>query len=64
MPQAAPPATPLPHPATVPLATAAAAFVMQGDALYLDCAAQGPRLRSVHAAGLAAFEAVRGELVH
>ena len=58
MPQATTPATPLPHPATVPLATAASAFVMQGDALYLDCAAQGPRLRSAHAAGLAAFEAV------
>ncbi|GGA87607.1 selenocysteine lyase [Arenimonas soli] len=58
MAHAATPAAPLPHTATVPLARAADAFVMQGDALYLDCAAQGPRLRSAHAAGLAAFEAV------
>ena len=58
MAHAATPATPLPDTATVPLARAADAFVMQGDALYLDCAAQGPRLRAAHAAGLAAFEAV------
>lgn len=51
------PATPLPCPATVPLASAADAFVLQGDVLYLDSAAQGPRLRSVHAAALAALEA-------
>ncbi|MAL03500.1 MAG: selenocysteine lyase [Arenimonas sp.] len=57
MAHAATPATPLPDTATVPLSRAADAFVMQGDALYLDCAAQGPRLRSAHAAGLAAFEA-------
>lgn len=44
--------------APVPLESAAAAFLPNGDALYLDCAAQGPRLQSVHAAGLAAFEAV------
>jgi selenocysteine lyase/cysteine desulfurase len=39
------------------LANAASAFMPTGDMLYLDCAAQSPRLRAAHAAGLAAFEA-------
>src|SRR5690606_17350198 len=36
---------------------AAAAFLPFDGTLYLDCAARAPRLRSVHAAGLAALEA-------
>lgn len=39
------------------LADAAGKFVDAGDALPLDCAAQGPRLRSVLEAGQAALEA-------
>ena len=35
---------------------AAAAFLPFDGTLYLDCAARAPRLRSVHAAGLAALE--------
>jgi len=38
-------------------AAAAAAFLPFDGILYLDCAAHAPRLRSVHAAGLAALEA-------
>lgn len=57
MPRAPTPATPLPGSAPVPLDSAADAFLAHGDVLYLDCAAQGPRLQTVHAAGLAAFEA-------
>ena len=52
------PVTPLPAAATASLHSAAAAFVPHGDVLYLDCAAQSPRLHAVHAAGLAAFDAV------
>ncbi len=58
MPCAGTPATPLPVSAPVPLDSAAAAFLPHGDVLYLDCAAQGPLLHAVHAAGLAALEAV------
>lgn len=58
MTSATPSVSPLPGTSAVPLSSAADAFVMQGDAVYLDCAAQGPRLRAAHAAGLAAFEAV------
>ncbi len=58
MPHSGTPATPLHKSAPVPLDAAAAAFLPHGDVLYLDCAAQGPRLQAVHAAGLAAFEAV------
>lgn len=49
-------ATPLPTPAPVSLGKAAAACMPHGDVLYLDCAAQGPRLHAVHAAGLAALD--------
>ncbi|WP_374603173.1 aminotransferase class V-fold PLP-dependent enzyme [Arenimonas sp.] len=47
----------LPDPVTVPMDQAPDAFVLEGDALYLDCAAQGPRLRSAHAAAMAAMDA-------
>jgi len=57
MSRAATPANPHPAPAPAPLDAAATAFVPHGDVLYLDCAAQGPRLQAVHAAGLAAYEA-------
>src|SRR3546814_9690449 len=43
--------------AVFPPENAASAFMPFGDALYLDCAARTPMLRSVHAAGLAALEA-------
>ncbi|MBW8367580.1 MAG: aminotransferase class V-fold PLP-dependent enzyme, partial [Arenimonas sp.] len=39
------------------LARAAEAFMPTGDIVYLNCAAQAPRLRTVHAAGAAALEA-------
>ena len=54
-----PPRAPTVAPATavVDLATAASAFMPSGDVLYLDCAAQSPRLRAAHAAGLAALGA-------
>lgn len=39
------------------LARAAEAFMPAGDIVYLNCAAQAPRLRTVHAAGVAALEA-------
>src|SRR3546814_17034495 len=43
--------------AVFPPENAASAFMPFGDALYLDCAARTPMLRSVHAAGLAALAA-------
>ena len=43
--------------APLTLEDAAAAFLPFDGTLYLDCAARAPRLRSVHAAGLAALEA-------
>lgn len=52
------PTAPLPVMAPVAMDRASEAFVLQNDALYLDCAAQGPLLRCVHAAGLAAIEAL------
>ncbi len=58
MPRAGTPPTPPAAPTPVPLDAAAAAFLPHGEVLYLDCAAQGPRLHAVHAAGLAAYEAV------
>lgn len=57
MPRAGTPTPPLHASAPWPLDAAAAAFVPHGDVLYLDSAAQCPRLQTVHAAGLAAFEA-------
>ncbi|MDN5780651.1 MAG: aminotransferase class V-fold PLP-dependent enzyme [Luteimonas sp.] len=39
------------------LAAALAAFMPFDDALYLDCAARAPRLRTAHAAGHAALDA-------
>ncbi len=51
------PTTPPSAPSPETLGAAVAAFMPHGDVLYLDCAAQGPRLHAVHAAGLAAFEA-------
>ena len=41
----------------VDLATAASAFMPSGDVLYLDCAAQSPRLRAAQAVGMAALDA-------
>ena len=43
-----------PH-APLPIATAIDAFVVADGQLYLDCAAHGPPLRSVHAAATAAL---------
>src|SRR5690606_2028169 len=48
----------MPHmPAPLVQQDAVAAFLPFDGTLYLDCAARAPRLRSVHAAGLAALEA-------
>lgn len=48
----------MPHAhAPLPPGDAAAAFLPFDGVLYLDCAARAPRLRDVHVAGLAAFEA-------